>query len=399
MPTFITRRQALAGFGLALAATPLRAAEKPDVADPLVPWKKDVKIRPVSATPDRHTIHSYYLTNPESPDGSKVLYYASTAADGHTGNLCVQDRASGQETVIARNISTEDAHRAACQQWTCGGASVAFHDVREGQWLVAVVDLATRRERIIARDHQLSFGQPAGQTLPISGCHWNPGKYRDLELADAQTGAIRTAVTAAEVEKMHGDWIAEEFKGQPISIFFPITSPDERQVFFKLASPAGGDFRSKQASHRQGLVAYDLEKSRFSFFRSKWGHPAWHPDSRHISEMGNLLFDTTDGSTVRIPNLPSLGGCHPSVSPDGRLTVQDGLLGTLGDTPGQWGIVVCDIRGEHHQVLHKFDNSRGAKSWRKNHPHPIFSADGKRIYFNVNSGDFTQLYVAEVGSV
>jgi hypothetical protein len=46
-------------------------------------------------------------------------------------------------------------------------------------------------------------------------------------------------------------------------------------------------------------------------------------------------------------------------------------------------------------VLHHFDNSRGARSWRKNHPHPIFSGDGRRIYFNVNEGEWTRLHVAE----
>ena len=55
-----------------------------------------------------------------------------------------------------------------------------------------------------------------------------------------------------------------------------------------------------------------------------------------------------------------------------------------------------DLRGKHHQLLHRFQNNRGAKSWRVNHPHPVFSADGKRIYFNVNAGDWTQLYVAEL---
>jgi len=48
-------------------------------------------------------------------------------------------------------------------------------------------------------------------------------------------------------------------------------------------------------------------------------------------------------------------------------------------------------------VLHRFDISRGAASWRKNHPHPIFSPDGKRIFFNVNDSDWTRLFVAEAG--
>jgi Tol biopolymer transport system component len=43
-----------------------------------------------------------------------------------------------------------------------------------------------------------------------------------------------------------------------------------------------------------------------------------------------------------------------------------------------------------------FDNTKGAKSWRRSHPHPSFSADGKRIYYNVSDGSWTRLMVAEV---
>jgi Tol biopolymer transport system component len=150
------------------------------------------------------------------------------------------------------------------------------------------------------------------------------------------------------------------------------------------------------ASHRQGTLCYDLEKRRLCWFHSKWGHPGWHPDSRRISEMGNLLLDTAGGSDVRIPNVPSLRGCHPAISPDGKLLVQDGLLGDLGKEPGEWGILLADLQGSEHRVLHHFQNNRGARSWRKNHPHPAFSADGQRIYFNVNAGEWTELWVAAV---
>ena len=39
--------------------------------------------------------------------------------------------------------------------------------------------------------------------------------------------------------------------------------------------------------------------------------------------------------------------------------------------------------------------SASANSWRRSHPHPAFSPDGKRLYFNVSSGPWTQLHVAE----
>ena len=132
--------------------------------------------------------------------------------------------------------------------------------------------------------------------------------------------------------------------------------------------------------------------------REQWGHPGWFPDSRHLIVASNTRIDTTAGGpAVKIPDLLHQGGDHPSVSPDGKLFVKDGPLANIGGAPGEWGVTVCDIRGRSFQILHRFQNEAGAKSWRKNHPHPIFSADGKRIYFNVNEGPWTQLLVAEIG--
>jgi Tol biopolymer transport system component len=94
--------------------------------------------------------------------------------------------------------------------------------------------------------------------------------------------------------------------------------------------------------------------------------------------------------------VPSLRGSHPSVSPDGRLWVTDGMSEPAGGKPNEWGILVADMQSQKWVLLHSFDQSRGAKSWRRSHPHPAFSADGKRIYYNVSDGEFTRLFVAEI---
>jgi WD40-like Beta Propeller Repeat len=367
--------------------------------DPLQPWCQGVLVHPVSDEPGRHTIHSYYVCNPESPDGRRVLYYASTDPAGHQGVLCIRDRETGRETVLARDVNVEDAHRAACQQWISGGSKVAFHDVRNGRWLVAVIDIGSLEQKVLIRDRQLAFGQPAGGLLPIYGCHWNPGDHRDLELVDVNSGDLRTVVTAEAVRLAYGTWIRQEFGDPAISIFFPVLSPDHKRVFFKIARGSGGDdFRSQDASHREGLIGYELQQDRFLFLREKWGHPAWYPDSRRIIEVGNVLIDSDDGAVGRIPDLPKFRGSHPSVSPDGALFVTDAMLDNVGGKPGEWGVVVGDLRGGRYQIVHRFDNSHGARSWRKSDPHPVFSADGRRIYFNVSSGDWTQLHVAEAGN-
>ena len=87
------------------------------------------------------------------------------------------------------------------------------------------------------------------------------------QLVDVETGEIRTAVSVESVLAEYGERIESAFQSREISLFFPIVSPDEKKVFFKLARPSGGDnYRSKNASFRLGLVAYDLEHSRFVRF-------------------------------------------------------------------------------------------------------------------------------------
>jgi len=145
------------------------------------------------------------------------------------------------------------------------------------------------------------------------------------------------------------------------------------------------------------LICYDLKKSAFLSMREKWGHPAWHPNSREILEVAGQVIDSYSGKVQRIPEYTGLRGEHPSFSPDGSLFTADALADgePFNGSKGSWAVIVGDVRTGKTVKLHQFDNSKGARSWRVSHPHPVFSPDGKRIYFNVSDGEWTWLYVAE----
>ena len=404
---------ALALTALLLApCLPLRAAAAPD--DPLAPWRSGVKISVVAPKDGRHTIHSYFNTCPESPDGRQVLFYSSTATNGHRGEVVIRDRKSGEEKVLATNINAEDAHRVACQQWVSGGKRVVFHGERGGEWFVGCVDLDTMKERVLARGQLAGWGTPTGDLVPLYSPHWNPGTHRDLDLLNVATGEKHTAVTVAALKQAYPDWFEKTFGEQKPSIFFPVLSPDLQRVFFKMALATGDDPRNKSASARQGLICYSLAEEKFLYMNPKWGHPSWQPDSRHITEMHYTVFDSNDGKVTVNPGMPTkaaraqaategkaapgyrdVSGDHPSVSPDGKLVVTDTIMTSFDGSRNEWGIVLSDAKGTGQILLHKFDNSRGARSWRVSHPHPVFSADGRRIYFNVSDGEFTRLFVAE----
>jgi len=221
--------------------------------DPLAPWKNNVRITAVSPDDDRHSIHSYFNVSPESPDGSSVLYYSSGVANGESGDIRIKDRKTGKVRIIASNITTEDAHRVACQQWISNGKRVVFHDFRNGTTAVVCVDLETGKEKVLAWDRLVWWGAPSGDIAPLYGKQWNPGKYPDLQFVNVKTGEITTIVKAEEVRAHYPQQVKKEFGDKPISICFPAMSPDGTRVFFKLAVAEiapNGNFRSPSVHGR-----------------------------------------------------------------------------------------------------------------------------------------------------
>jgi len=362
----------------------------------LAGWRSAGAVAPVSADPSRHSIHAYFNTSPESPDGRHVLFYASAATDGHLGDIRVADRVNRTERLVAADVTVEDAHRVAAQQWTGGGRYVVYQDERRGRWCVVAVDLATGEERVMAFDRLVGFGQPNGDLVPLYGPHWDPGPHRDLELLHVPTGAVHTAFTAAEVRAADPDWIDREFGSRPISVFFPVLAPGSRRVIIKVSAVASGKVRSADASHREGLFCVDLPSRRITMFSPRWGHPSWHPDGRTLVEVGNTLIDTDSGLVRHLPGLADFGTGHPGARHDGQLLVSDTTLRRFGGEPGHWGVAVGEMGGQgDYAWIHRFDNSDGATSWRSPHPHPVFSPDGQRIYFNISEGGRTRLHVAQ----
>ena len=114
--------------------------------DPVTAWHTRVEIRPVlDADSTFHSIHTYYKTCPESPDGTRVLFFRSKTPEAQLGDVYVLGRRSNEVRVLARNVVTEDAHRAACQQWGHGGKMVVFHELRDYEWQIVSADRDDRR--------------------------------------------------------------------------------------------------------------------------------------------------------------------------------------------------------------------------------------------------------------
>jgi hypothetical protein len=100
------KSHAVIGIILVLQFSALRAED----VDPLVPWRSRVQVEPVVSHTDRHVIHSYFNTCPESPDGRHVVYFTSDAADGESGDIRVLDRRCSDSFTYSKSGDTRRGH-------------------------------------------------------------------------------------------------------------------------------------------------------------------------------------------------------------------------------------------------------------------------------------------------
>ncbi|WFB34977.1 biopolymer transporter Tol [Kiritimatiellota bacterium B12222] len=370
----------------------MNVSAEPPQSQVASPWE-NVQIQPVGAQQARHTLHSYFVTSPESPNGKWVVFFSSTDPAGERGELILLDRRSGEENVLVTGLLTEDAHRGACQQWVTD-RFVVYHDGTDGRWTVSAVDVLTGETRMLAQDRQLGFGAQGHPWVPVYGQHWNPGEYRDLQLVHVETGEVQTPVTIGDVIDTYPEWIDNRFGTDDLCIFFPVMSPDGEKVFFKVARPGNGpSFRGGSVSDREGMIIFDLKTRSFIRLRKEWGHPSWHPNGNGILEKGNFLISLPEGEESRYSQTAPSN--HPTYHPSGRCFATDAdLRHREKDGAGKWGIFIGSCEVDRWWKIDDFRNDGGADSWRRNHPHPVFNAEGSRLYYNTNEGDWTRLRVA-----
>jgi len=253
-----------------------------------------------------------------------------------------------------------------------------------GEWVVAVVDVEDRRGTRAREEPAEFLGRPDADVVPLYGPHWNPGEHRDLELVNVESGEIRTVLTNEASREISGvdrqdvrraadvDFLSRpQSDGRRCSSRWP-----RRETAIRAAkAPAGGRARSATArgpallfliAVGPSVVASRLEDDR------RDAEPA---DPHGVGAVERLPVCPTAAPAI-LPRAPT----ERSWSPTARWSVSAG--------PETTGHRVMDIRGNDHVIIHKFDNSHGAASWRSRTA-PGVQRRRRRIYFNVSSGPWT----------
>lgn len=353
------------------------------------------RIEPVWPARQVHSLHAYFNCCPESPDGQWVVLFVSDQPDAHVGDICIVHRDTGRCVKVDQEVHVEDAHRQAMQQWCANGHYLVYMKHHHNRWQVVRVDVKTLEKTVVFEGAQLFCGVPTKNDVPLYAMPWQPGEYRDLMLLDVCTGKVRTAVTLKQVLTDHASAVKKLFGQQvPDSIAYPVISPDGSRVFFKLSCVGDGQYRSSQASLREGLFVYDLRTISPLGLYPSWGHPAWMPDSKHILRM-HVVIDTDTMQVRSIPWYPQQSNSHASPSPNGQQLVMDVARDDFTAKEYHWAVVVGDMTSQWQRVHTDIAPRHGTTSWRPAHPHPVFNADGSRLYFNANMGQWATLNVAQ----
>lgn len=315
-----------------------------------------------------------------------------------TGNSYRQTTmGSGRED--SDRLTVEDIRHCACHQWVSGGRRVVFHRIEGDEPCAVSLDIETGKEEILAEGMQVGWTQPQSDLVPLYPAHWSPRKGLELVIVDVLTGKKETVLTAEMVREAYPEYFEGEFGDARVSVFFPVLSPELNRVSFKMSTPAGGHYRTPKASSRKGLFCYDLHKRRLLYMQSYYGHPCWWMTSSTLlwssAHPGELFFiDIERGSKKKVAeSLPPFPGSHLTSGADRRLLCLDTQLMNFGGG-GAWVVVVAEVGTGAYTFVHRFEDSRGARSWRPAHPHSVFSLNGRRLYFNLNSHRYTRLYLA-----
>lgn len=362
------------------------------------------------------SVHAYYDICPESPDGTRVVYFRFEGDAPGTGDIVMHERRGGRHQVIGRS-PRGTAQAGARQQWA-GRERVLWSEVDESGPCVMVYDLPGNALHEFAGACD-TFSPAQNRTLYHSNLLRQLGDEPDEEAVwslQLGSGDVDTFITREQALAVHPE--AEGLVPEHMKFQHAKWSPDGTQFFVVFTNILVARENPGEVPQVKSLMLADADGANLRYLWPCGGHPTWTADGRGIyaHEYGPLgpepdtiwVGRTPEerGEPICVLRTPGGGdpvllqrgpGCHSSLSPDGGRLVTDVMH------PDDRGGADVELRlfdvpcesPDDYEVLVRFhmpDTSRATGA----HAHPAWSPDGRRIYFDGTRNGTVQLYSLEL---
>lgn len=361
----------------------------------------------------RAAIHSYFDICPESPDGRKIAYFAMTgvtatpaasSASGATypalypGEIRVVDRATGGDRSVAAGI-WGNRHVGPRVQWTDN--STASYCMTEGDraWTIGVSDIGDQQWRLPGALRMANPCRPLGVTSSHESRVMGTIAHDEvISLMDFTTGQARNLFDRNAILSVHPMRDLLMIAPEQTNIKHTKWSPDGQRLFWVFHNEVAIKEGKRDLPRLKSLMVCDTDGSNLRYVGEFGFHPFWSGDSMSIWAFErvsgghpDILAYPIDGgdSTVVAQDIP---GSHASLSPDGSRLAIDCF-----DWPvkGQNAVVVMDTQTGRRTTVAVFHYRSNVPQHGGCHPHPVWSRDGRRVYFNADETGEPQLYAVE----
>jgi hypothetical protein len=347
-------------------------------------------------------IHRYYDVPVEEPPGGegRILYFRfdSEAIPG-PGQVVVAD-ADGADPVDVGRGEEAIGHVGANQCWVAPGR-VAYSPRQRRDEASVIVDLATGETTSIDGGNIRSVFEATGEAVTTGGAG-SPkatrlGRVQSMRMLDLASGVSRPLLSVEQA------WAIHPRKGvfEPSIANFQNAkfAPDGRRLFVVFGTEVYRKQTGRQDLPRvKSLVLMDTRGQGLVYLGEFGHHPMWLPDGSGViaycrDEAGrqHLRRFALDGSGSEM-FLEDLPGVHCSLDRAARRLVTD-VFGAPSEDEAS--IVLVHLADGRRETL-AAGKHRARDHMTGCHPHPQWSRDESRVFFNLADTGAPRLYAVSL---
>jgi len=362
--------------------------------------RSDLKITQLSRG-DGPAVHYYYDIPVEEPGGKRIVYYEFDGDQIPGPGKVMVARADGSDPQEVGRGEESIGHVGAQAHWA-GTGRIAYSPRQQSAGNATLVDLESDdRQELPYAIRSYSEAREVGAMIGGGGGHGatkDLSRVQTLRLWDAQSDAIRTRLTAEQAHAIHPQH--DRFEPDKTNFQNAKFSPDGSHLFVVFGTEVyRNSAKDPDYPSIKCLLLMRTDGEEVAYLSEFGHHPMWMPDGSAIvaferdreRETQHLMRYPLDGSAPEM-FLENLPGIHATLDRAGRRLVTDVFAHQLA---GKARIMLVDVATGERQTLAEGVHEQ-ADHLTGSHPHPQWSRDESRIFFNMADTGVPQLYAVRL---